>query len=395
MAVEQALQFIESNEKEIFHLLNRLVDINTYTHNKDNVNKAAELIADNLKKYNIDYTRKKLDEYGDQLIANIKGAIPGKILLLGHYDTVHPPNTEKTHKFHKDETNVYGPGVSDMKAGIVSMIYIAATIKKFGIETCDIELLFTPDEEYGSPISRRLIKERAREANAAFILESGRPNGEVVTKRKGSAHFNFSINGKASHSGVAKEKGISAIEELGYKIVEIQKLNDTKKGISVNIGTIHGGTNSNVVAAEVNGTIHVGYPTSNDLANVKEQLISIFNTSFIDGTISELKGGEGIPPMEKHDGVATLFELVQKSAEKLNLNVSEKHEKGASDAGFVASLGTPTICGMGPVGGKWHSEEEYLVIDSLIPRFKLLFLSIISATEEMNKLKNSKGMEVN
>ncbi|GAA0606482.1 hypothetical protein GCM10009001_24670 [Virgibacillus siamensis] len=268
------------------------------------------------------------------------------------------------------------------------MIYAASALQNTNIETCDIELLITPDEEIGSPISRQVIEKRAKNALAVFNLESGRPDGSVVTSRRGSSHFKFTIQGKASHSGVAIEKGISAVDELAYKIIEMKKLNNKEKGITLNIGKVSGGTNGNVVAAEAIGAIHVGYSKNEDFKILKEKLNSIVSTSYISGTKNCLTGGEGILPMEKHEGVEELFQIVKEAALNLNITVDEKSEKGAADAGFVASLGVPIVCATGPIGGGWHTEDEYMEIDSYIPRMKLLVDSIVLASNRMSNTLN-------
>jgi glutamate carboxypeptidase len=265
-----------------------------------------------------------------------------------------------------------------MKASLVSMLVVTSVIKRLALdEMYDIELLFTPDEEIGSPISHAIIQERTKDAVGVFNMEPARPSGAIVTARKGSAHMRFDIDGKASHSGLAIEEGISAIDELAYKIIKIKELMDLDKGLTVNIGTVQGGTTNNTVAPNAMGTIHSGYRRIKDYENLKEQIQNIVNQSFVEGTKSRVEIGAMILPMEKTVKGKQMYEIVKESANLLGIPITETETKGAADAGFAASLGVPTICGMGPVGGKWHSTEEYLELDSFIPRMQLLAVSII------------------
>jgi glutamate carboxypeptidase len=375
---------IENNRESSFEFLKKIVNIDSFTHDKKGVNEVAQVIIDQMDALGIKYQTYQNEKYGDHIIGTIKGTLPGKILLLGHRDTPHPPGTVKERPYVEKGNIAYGPGVSDMKAGLVSMIMAASAIHKSGMPICDIEILITPDEEYGSPISRSVIEERSKDAVAVFNLESGRPDGSVVTARRGSAHFKFEIKGRASHSGVAIEAGISAIEEAACKIMDLRALNNPSNQISLNVGTINGGTNSNVVAESATGTIHVGYATDEDFTVLTEKIKSIINKSYVRGTKSILTGGEGILPMEKTVGGKQLYKIVKEAAELHGINLTEIEERGAADAGFVASLGVPVICGMGPIGGKWHSVGEYMEIDSFIPRIKMLATSIVLAAEKMN-----------
>lgn len=245
-------------------------------------------------------------------------------------------------------------------------------------------MLFTPDEEIGSPVSRRVIEERAKDACAVFNLEAGRPSGSVVTARKGSAHFAFEIEGKAAHSGLHIEEGISAIEELGYKIIELKQLNDPEKEITVNVGVVKCGINTNVVAPQALGSVHVGFRTLEDYQSTLERISQIVQTCYIPGTASRLTGDIGMLPMERTPGIVKLFEVVKEAAAMLRIDLTEESTRGAADAGFPASLGIPTVCGMGPIGGKYHSVDEYMVLDSFVPRVKMLALSITLASERMN-----------
>jgi glutamate carboxypeptidase len=378
-------EFIARHHNEIFERLKIMVNIDSYSHDREGVNRIGTKMKEFLDGFGIPHVTRPQDKYGDHIIATLKGNKPGKILLMGHMDTVFPPGEVLKRPFTEDDTYVYGPGVSDMQAGLISILYATAAIKQSGIDMCDMEILFTPDEEIGSPSSRSIIEERAKDAMAVFNLEPGRPDGSVVTSRKGSAHLKFHIQGKAAHSGLFIEQGISAIEELGYKIVELRKLMDLERGITINVGLVSGGVNTNVVAPEATGTIHFGFWTVKDYEETMERIRNIIHTSYVAGTKNTLSGSLSFLPMERHEGVDQMFEMVKAVAATLNIELTELAAKGASDAGFTASLGKPTICGMGPVGGKWHNLDEYMIKDTCIPRIQLLAISIVAAFHRFSK----------
>lgn len=375
-------EYLESKKEDALVFLENIVNIDSNTYDKEGVNNVGAVIRGQLENANIEYEIRNNQAFGDHIIATIKGGKEGKILLMGHQDTPHPKGTTQVRPFQVEGNILRGPGVSDMKAGLVSMIYSAVALREFAFEDiCNIELLFTPDEEIGSPISRAVIEERAKEALAVFNLESARPDGSVVTARKGSAHLKIEIEGKASHSGAFIEDGISANDELALKMSKIKQLMDDEIGTTINFGKIEGGISNNVVSPHATATIHIGFWNREDFDTLYSQINSIVETSFVKGTKSTLTGGIGILPMEKHDGVSKLYEIVQKAAMDLNLPITEQKTKGAADAGFASSLGIPTVCGMGAVGGNWHAVDEYMELDTFIPRMKLLAISILLCTK--------------
>lgn len=377
-------EYLESKYEEALVFLKEIVNVDSNTYDKVGVNNVGAIIRRQLEKANISYEVRENEEFGDHIIATIRGGKGGKILLMGHQDTPHPQGTTKERPFQIEGNLLRGPGVSDMKAGLVSMLYAAISLREFAFEEiCTIELLFTPDEEIGSPISKAVIEERAKEALAVFNLESARPDGSVVTARKGSAHLKIEIEGKAAHSGAFIEDGISANDELAIKMNKIKQLMNDEIGITINFGKIAGGISNNVVSPHATATIHIGFWKKEDFDNLYSQINSIVETSFVKGTKSTLSGGIGILPMEKHEGVLKLYEIVQEAAKDLDLVITEQKTKGAADAGFAASLGIPTICGMGAVGGKWHAVDEYLELDTFIPRMKLLANSILLCANDI------------
>lgn len=383
--ITELTEYLADNEKEALDFLKSIVNTDSFSYDKEGVNNVATQVMELLESKGISYVTRENEEFGNHIIATIEGPKDGKILLMGHMDTVHPDGTTKDRPFAVEGNILRGPGVSDMKAGLVTMIYAATALKKFAHEDlCDIEILFTPEEEIGSPISRSVIEERAKDALAVFNLEAGRPDGSVVTARKGSAHMKIEIEGKASHSGAFIENGISANDELALKMVKIKELMNNDKDVTVNLGIVKGGVSNNMVSPHATATIHSGFWKTEDFDELYKKIEEIVNTSYIKGTKSTLSGGVSILPMEYNEGTAHLYKIVQECAKDMSIPITEQHTKGAADAGFASSMGVPTICAMGPVGGNWHAIDEYMELDTFLPRMELLMRSILSFSKDID-----------
>ncbi|MBY0221615.1 M20 family metallopeptidase [Sporosarcina aquimarina] len=376
--LQEITQFLKEREAEAKEYLQRLVNTDSNSFDKAGVNQVGLIIQEILDNYQIPFIVKRNKEFGNHIIATVKGQQPGKIVLMGHQDTVFPKGTANERPYSEDQQFAYGPGVSDMKGSLVSMIMAASAVKTFAMdEMCDIELLFTPEEEIGSPISCTVIEQQTKNALGVFNMEPARPDGSIVTARKGSAHMQVRIEGKAAHSGLAIEEGISAIDELAHKIINIKELMNLEEGITVNVGTVQGGVANNTVAPQAKGTIHTGFWRMKDFEQLKKDVQSIVDNSYVEGTKAVLTLGAGILPMEKNKESQKMYEVVKEAADLVAIPITETATKGAADAGFSSTIGVPTICGMGPVGGKWHSEEEYLVLGSFVPRMQLLAVSMV------------------
>lgn len=377
--------YLSKHTDEALDVLKDIVNIESYTKDIDGVNKVNKYLRDWLD--TLGFTTKIIEneKYGNHLIASIKGtANNGKILLMGHMDTAHPTGTLEKFPLTKKDHTWHGPGLSDMKSGDVSMILAAKTLYDTSRDQIsEIEILLTPDEEEGSPISKNIIPEYARSAKAVFNLEAGRPDGTVVNKRKGSAHLAIEITGKAAHSGAFYEDGISANDELARKMIEIKQLEDKEKDLTINFGVIKGGQSNNIVSPSASATLHLAFWEVEDFDNVFEAIQKIVDISYIKGTEAKLSGEIGILPMSETEGVKKLVDIYLQTAENLGVHIECKPTKGASDAGFAAEEGVPVICGVGPVGGKWHTVEEYMEIDTFKERTLVLTHSILNAFKKL------------
>jgi glutamate carboxypeptidase len=289
---------------------------------------------------------------------------------------VFPRQEAARRPFRIDNGRAYGPGVADMKAGLVMNAFVLAALAKFGAPAPVVGLI-TADEEIASPSSRPLIESEARRARAVFNSEPGRPSGNVVTGRKGGVFMRFEVTGKAAHSGGNFEQGISAIDELARKTIALHALTDLAKGTTVNVGLISGGQTVNTVAPWAKGEIDLRYVTPADRAAAMAKISEIMATSYVAGTTTILEiAGEFLPLVETADA-KRLFDLYTACAGDLGLKVAGEFTGGCADSGFAAHVGAPTLCATGPIGARAHTPEEYLEVDSIVPRAQTLALAVM------------------
>jgi glutamate carboxypeptidase len=255
-----------------------------------------------------------------------------------------------------------------MKAGLVMNCFVLAAFAKFGGSPAPLLGLFTGDEEIGSPEGRAVIEAEARRARVVFNSEPGRLSGNVVTGRKGGVFMQMRVTGKAAHSGGSFTEGISAIEELARKIQAIHALTDLDRGITLNVGLIRGGQSVNTVAPWAEGEIDLRYIRPEDRDDTVATISRIVETSAIPGTRSELSIRGEFLPLTQTASAKRLFELYVSAAADSGFKTAGEFTGGCADSGFTGAVGTPTICAVGPVGGKAHSPEEFLRLDSLVPR---------------------------
>lgn len=298
-------------------------------------------------------------------------AAPAYQLLLGHCDTVWPIGTLEKMPVHRSEGKLYGPGVFDMKAGLVQAVFALAALRWLG-EPPQVSpvLLINSDEEIGSTESLPYIDRLARRANRAFVMEPALgPSGKLKTARKGVGRFTVRVIGKAAHAGLDPEKGASAILELSHVVQTLFALNDPQKGVTVNVGTIDGGLRPNVVAPESRAEVDVRVPTRADAERIERAIHAIKPST--PGVRLEITGRVGRPPMEKTPGNRVLWELAKQAAEELGLEIDEGTAGGGSD-GNSTSLYTPTLDGLGAVGDGAHALNEFVYIDRMVERASLL-----------------------
>jgi glutamate carboxypeptidase len=298
------------------------------------------------------------------------------VLLLGHMDTVCPIGVISKMPCRVAKGRVWGPGVLDMKSGISLALHVMEALVKWGLSR-PVTLLLVSDEEVGSKSSRALTEELAKKASAVLVLEPAYGlHGAVKTARKGVADYSVKVTGKAAHSGLDFAEGQSAVLELAKQICEIAKLVDLKRGITLNVGKISGGTRVNVVPAEATALLDLRVTAAADGVRVERKLLGL--KAFNRKCKVEVSGGFNRPPMERTAGVASLYARAREIAAGLRVTLKEAAVGGGSDGNFTAALGIPTLDGLGAVGEGAHAEHESVVIAELPRRAALLAGMILS-----------------
>lgn len=296
----------------------------------------------------------------------------GRLLALGHADTVWPIGTLGTMPFRRAQGRLWGPGVLDMKAGLAFFIFAMRALVELDIPVPnEVALLVNPDEETGSKASRAGTELAARQSHAVLVLEPGTGlEGKAKTARKGIGAFTLKVRGIASHAGVDFAKGSSAVVELARQVEVVSGFTDLKRGITVNPGVVSGGTRSNVIAAEASAEIDFRVPRLTDAKALDRKFRAL--KPFDKRCSLELTGGLNRPPMERSKGVAALFTTARKLAADLGVELEESSTGGGSDGNFTAALGIPTLDGIGAVGEGAHASHESVLIDRIPDRVALL-----------------------
>lgn len=380
MSEAQITDWLASQRQAMIDLLRDVVNIDSGSYDKEGVDSVGARFERHFAEHGIPSHRESHGTFGDALHAEV--AKPGSnekpVLLMGHRDTVFGKGEAGRRPFAIKDGRAYGPGVADMKAGLVMNVFVATAFHKFGGSPHPIKVLITSDEEIGSPSSRPVIEREGRAARAVFNSEPGRPTGNVVTSRKGGIFMHMAVTGKAAHSGANFAAGVSAIGELAHKIIQIHALTDLTKGITLNVGLVSGGQSVNTTAPFAEGQIDMRYVDPKDRATMMAEIERIIATPYVPGTSATLIiKGEFVPVVQSEASKA-LFENYQAAAKQAGLTALQgEFSGGCADSGFTAAVGTPTICGVGPVGGLAHTPEEYLELDSIVPRAQTLALAIL------------------
>jgi glutamate carboxypeptidase len=297
-----------------------------------------------------------------------------RLLLIGHLDTVFDEGTAAERPFHIEGGKAFGPGVTDMKSGLLAGLYAIQAVRDElgGLPLERLVFVANPDEEIGSPSSSPHIRALAADADACLVLECARANGDIVSARKGILDLRLTVHGRAAHAGVEPEKGRNAIVEAARLVRELQALNGRWDGVTVNPGVISGGTRPNVVPERCTLEVDIRAVARDDLEAAEAAIRELAAATIVPDTRVDVEEMGRHWPMEKLARSGRLVEHVQAVAKRLGFDVHDTLTGGASDANTTAGLGVPTIDGLGPIGGNDHSPAEYLDVDSIVPRTTLL-----------------------
>lgn len=375
---ETITDFLKAQEPEMFRLLREMVLIQSGSFNKKGIDRVARLIQSVFKQNKVSCQIVEQKTLGNHLVVrSFHQASPGmQVLLVGHMDTVFPEGTA-FNWYKEDNKNSYGPGASDMKGGLVAGIFALKALESAGLlEKIPVTFLFNSDEEIGSKSSAKLIENEAKNSAFAFVLEAGGLAGEVVTGRKGIISAKMDIKGKAGHAAYAEKDKASAIVELAHKIIAFESLNDHQRGITVNVGKIKGGIGPNTVPEDSTAFIDFRLLSVEDKEYLEGKINDIVKKQHTPHTSGKVEILNSRPPMTQCAANREIFQTVKDVAKSLHLTIKEEFRSGASDANLIAQQNIPVIDGLGPIGGKDHSDDEYMIKESLLQRTALIACSI-------------------
>ncbi len=362
--------------------LEAIVNIESGSYTKDGVDEVATWMADRLSALGASIERHHHADLGDTIVATFVGGGGPTVLLVGHTDTVFDPGYLARRPFEIAGDRVLGPGVSDMKSGLLTGLYAIAAVQAISADASlpldRLIYVVNPDEEIGSPVSRELIAQLAEGVDAAFVLEAARANGDIVSARKGMMHLRATIHGRSAHAGVEPEKGRSATLEAAHKTVALHALSERWPGVTVNVGEIRGGTRPNIVAEEAVMTIDMRARLVTEQDEAEAAILRILERSTVPDVTTTVEKLAGTRPMEKTPASAELVEAAVAIAAQLGFELADAETGGSSDANTTAYAGAPSIDGLGPVGGNDHTPLEYIEQSSIVPRTTLLAALLLS-----------------
>jgi glutamate carboxypeptidase len=366
---------VAARKDEFLSELETMVNIDCGSYSPAGVNRVVDRCQDRFLAYGWDVERRP-DEggrFGDLLIGRLAGAGGRRILLVGHTDTVFDDGTASERRYSVEGSIARGPGVSDMKAGLLAGFFATHALHDGGIDAFgQITYVCNPDEEIGSTFSGPAIRELAAEHDVAFVLEGARANGDVVSARKGVTDYEVIVHGRSAHAGVEPEKGRNAIAEAALLVTKLQALNGRWSGVTVNVGTIGGGTRTNVVPERCRIEVDLRSAETASLEEAEREIERICDEPATPDVTVEVKRDSWHRPMERTEEISALAEQAASLANELGFELRDAATGGASDANTIAAAGTPVLDGLGPVGGDDHSPSEWLDLDSVVPRTALL-----------------------
>lgn len=376
----EQIRYFRQQQKQIVDAVQQLVEIESPSDVKAAVDRLGTVVASRFGEIGGKVEIHRAEKFGNHLEIGFKAPTHEKpVLLLGHLDTVYPIGTISKMPFRIAKGRAWGPGVLDMKGGIAVILHTMEALQAWtgGKLPRPVTVFLVSDEEVGSHSSRAITEKLARESEAVLVLEPAHGlNGAVKTSRKGVGEYELRVTGKAAHSGLDFEKGQSAVVELAHQILQISRLVDLRRGVTLNVGKISGGTRVNVVPAEARASIDVRIARKQDANEIERKLRALKPRNA--NCKLHVSGGINRPPMERTAGVAGLFTKARDIARELGWELDEASVGGGSDGNFTAALGVPTLDGLGAVGEGAHAEHESILISEL-PRRAALLAGLIAA----------------
>lgn len=372
MDMSALLEVASAQVERFLSDLERIVNIDSGTYTPEGVALVADALQWEFEESGALVERVPGKQYGPHLVARWPGKSKGRVLLIGHMDTVFPEGEVARRHFRVEDGRAYGPGVMDMKSGLLIGLYAARALREEA-PWAELVMLCNSDEEIGSPSSHDLVAHLSSQSDAVLVLEPNSRIDRVTVARKGVATFRLDVTGLSSHAGVEPDKGRSAAIELAHRVLAIHALNGTISGVTLNVGVIHGGERPNIVADQAHALIDVRAPDLAGVAAVETALRRIAEADpTIDGTETRLSGHFAHQPFTQSEASARLFALADNVAHQLGYALTGAPTGGGSDGNTAAAVGAATLDGLGAAGGKAHNPGEYIEVDSIAPRIALL-----------------------
>ena len=376
MIEQEILGYIGRRQDEMVELLRDLVERESGTYDKSDVDQLGTFLRERLNALDFDTELLRQDQYGDHVVGRRAGRNGKHVLLVGHFDTVFGHGTLRERPWRVEDGRAYGPGVYDMKGGIAILLTALAALRETRspfFEECAITVFFNSDEEILSPTSAGPIDEIARQAQTVCILEPARPGGEYTFVRKGAGKFFLRVRGRSAHAGGQPERGRSANLEMAHKVIALHGLTDMAAGTTVNVGVLRGGERSNIICPEAYAEIDLRALEPEKMEAAIAAMRAIAERSTVPDTTAEFWGEPYFPPLPRKPVNERLFQLVQEAARIVGFEARDIVSGGGSDGNHTGQI-APTIDGMGICGDGAHTEHEFAVVDSLPERAQTLAL---------------------
>ena len=372
------LEQIENRFEKFLNDLETVVNIDSGSRNTPGLEAVSAFFQDRFQKIGWATTNHSFDD-GNVPCLEVTNKPPSgndsafDLLFIGHMDTVFGQGTAAARPFSQDEKRAYGPGVCDMKGGLVTMLHVAEILQQTKVtDDIAIAMAFNSDEEIGSRGSRPWYESLASKSRCVFVFEPWRATGERVLHRKGGGNFDVICHGKAAHAGAAPEDGANAVIELAHQILAVKELARIDRGTSVNVTVISGGTADNVIPDFAKASVDVRIADEDEGQRIEESFQVLSHKIHTPGVQVEVCGGINRPPMAPSERTEQLWKQITAIGEAIGLEMTLMHTGGCSDGNYTAALGIPTIDAMGVRGGCAHSEDEYIELDSVVPNMHLM-----------------------
>ncbi|MGI6129547.1 MAG: M20 family metallopeptidase [bacterium] len=376
-------QYVDERKDEMIGLWRELVNYESYAREKEKVDLLAERLKVEFEKEGLDCRLVDVGPQSGKTLVGILGAErSGKpVIFSGHMDTVFPTGTFGEKPFRIEDGKAFGPGVLDMKGGIIISLYVIKALNSINFNERPIKIVFSGDEEIGhvNSTGAEVILEEAKDGICAFNMETGLIDNALCIGRKGRMEPHITVNGIEAHAGNDFASGRNAIEEMAHKILEIQKLTDLESGTTVSVSKIKGGTVSNAIPAQCQVEVDVRFENMAEMERAKQRIGEICEITHVDGTSTEWEVASSMAAYETTDDVIKFYNFCNEVAKKYGFGeMGSRRLGGSSDAAFITIAKTPVLCSCG-VRGEWnHTAKEYALVDSLFERTKLLSTIVLN-----------------